>query len=147
MALTVLHSPETFSAILTLEGSQQQGVGGITLLTLSDAEDSLHFLLLFRGLLEPRSGGKQSGGKCVRRRGDVYFSEMLTCSAVVEPAQVPLRLQILHQEQLLRELQANVSTQVRDGLAPAATCSGLLLLPTTPCSVPRNQALLRCCLA
>ncbi|XP_073929724.1 chordin isoform X4 [Castor canadensis] len=75
---------ETFSAILTLEGSQQQGVGGITLLTLSDAEDSLHFLLLFRGLLEPRSG---------------------------EPAQVPLRLQILHQEQLLRELQANVSTQ------------------------------------
>uniref|UniRef100_A0A250Y637 Chordin n=1 Tax=Castor canadensis TaxID=51338 RepID=A0A250Y637_CASCN len=75
---------ETFSAILTLEGSQQQGVGGITLLTLSDTEDSLHFLLLFRGLLEPRSG---------------------------EPAQVPLRLQILHQEQLLRELQANVSTQ------------------------------------
>ncbi|KAM6222797.1 chordin isoform 2-T2 [Rhynchocyon petersi] len=75
---------ETFSAILTLEDSPQQGVGGITLLTLSDTEDSLHFLLLFRGLLEPRSGG---------------------------PAQVPLRLQILHQGQLLRELQANASTQ------------------------------------
>ncbi|XP_054337008.1 chordin isoform X2 [Pongo pygmaeus] len=75
---------ETFSAILTLEGPPQQGVGGITLLTLSDTEDSLHFLLLFRGLLEPRSGG-------------------LT--------QVPLRLQILHQGQLLRELQANVSAQ------------------------------------
>lgn len=54
----VLPPPETFSAILTLEGSPQQGVGGITLLTLSDTEDSLHFLLLFRGLLEPRSGGK-----------------------------------------------------------------------------------------
>ncbi|XP_053513830.1 chordin isoform X1 [Artibeus jamaicensis] len=75
---------ETFSAILTLEGNPQQGIGGITLLTLSDTEDSLHFLLLFRGLLEPRSG---------------------------RPAQVPLRLQILHQGQLLRELQANASAQ------------------------------------
>uniref|UniRef100_A0A2K6S8T3 Chordin n=1 Tax=Saimiri boliviensis boliviensis TaxID=39432 RepID=A0A2K6S8T3_SAIBB len=75
---------ETFSAILTVEGPPQQGVGGITLLTLSDTEDSLHFLLLFRGLLEPRSGGR---------------------------TQVPLRLQILHQGQLLRELQANVSAQ------------------------------------
>ncbi|XP_023606274.1 chordin [Myotis lucifugus] len=75
---------ETFSAILTLEGTPQQGIGGITLLTLSDTEDSLHFLLLFRGLLESRSGG---------------------------PAQVPLRLQILHQGQLLRELQANASAQ------------------------------------
>ncbi|XP_031219340.1 chordin isoform X5 [Mastomys coucha] len=71
---------ETFSAILTLEDPQQQGVGGIALLTLSDTEDSLHFLLLFRGLL---------GGL----------------------AQVPLRLQILHQGQLLRELQANTSAQ------------------------------------
>ncbi|XP_070262767.1 chordin isoform X3 [Myotis yumanensis] len=75
---------ETFSAILTVEGTPQQGIGGITLLTLSDTEDSLHFLLLFRGLLESRSGG---------------------------PAQVPLRLQILHQGQLLQELQANASAQ------------------------------------
>ncbi|EPY82355.1 chordin [Camelus ferus] len=75
---------ETFSAILTLEGPPQQGTGGIALLTLSDTEDSLHFLLLFRGLLESRSGG---------------------------PAQVPLRLQILHQGKLLRELQANASAQ------------------------------------
>ncbi|XP_048203221.1 chordin isoform X2 [Perognathus longimembris pacificus] len=75
---------ETFSAILTLEGSQQEGTGGIALLTLSDAEDSLHFLLLFRGLLGPRTGA---------------------------PAQIPVRLQILHQGQLLRELEANVSAQ------------------------------------
>ncbi|XP_030889251.1 chordin [Leptonychotes weddellii] len=75
---------ETFSAILTLEGPPQPGIGGIALLTLSDTEDSLHFLLLFRGLLESRSGG---------------------------PAQVSLRLQILHQGQLLRELQANASVQ------------------------------------
>ncbi|XP_045152347.1 chordin [Echinops telfairi] len=75
---------ETFSAILTLEDPPQQGVGAITLLTLSDTENSLHFLLLFRGLLEARSGG---------------------------PVQVPLQLQILHQGQLLRELQANASSQ------------------------------------
>uniref|UniRef100_A0A5F9CJQ6 Chordin n=1 Tax=Oryctolagus cuniculus TaxID=9986 RepID=A0A5F9CJQ6_RABIT len=75
---------ETFSAILTLEGPQQPGVGGVTLLTLSDTEDSLHFLLLFRGLLDPRNGGL---------------------------SRVPLRLQILHQGQLLRELQANGSAQ------------------------------------
>uniref|UniRef100_A0A8C0A3Q0 Chordin n=1 Tax=Bos mutus grunniens TaxID=30521 RepID=A0A8C0A3Q0_BOSMU len=71
---------ETFSAILTLEGPPQPGIGGIALLTLSDTEDSLHFLLLFRGLLESRT-------------------------------QVPLRLQILHQGKLLRELQANASAQ------------------------------------
>uniref|UniRef100_A0A4W2D8F1 Chordin n=1 Tax=Bos indicus x Bos taurus TaxID=30522 RepID=A0A4W2D8F1_BOBOX len=75
---------ETFSAILTLEGPPQPGIGGIALLTLSDTEDSLNFLLLFRGLLESRSGG---------------------------PAHVPLRLQILHQGKLLRELQANASAQ------------------------------------
>ncbi|XP_051047127.1 chordin isoform X2 [Phodopus roborovskii] len=75
---------ETFSAILTLEGPQHRGVGGIALLTLSDTEDSLHFLLLFRGLLGPRDEG---------------------------PAQVPLRLQILHQGQPLRELQANTSAE------------------------------------
>ncbi|XP_037662342.1 chordin isoform X3 [Choloepus didactylus] len=79
-----LPPPETFSAILTLEGPPQPGVGGITLLTLSDTEDSLHFLLLFRGLLDSNSGG---------------------------PAQVPLRLQILHHGQLLREFQANASAQ------------------------------------
>ncbi|XP_023556515.1 chordin isoform X1 [Octodon degus] len=75
---------ETFSATLTLEGPQQQGAGGIAVLTLSDTEDSLHFLLLFRGLLEPVNAG---------------------------PAKVPVRLQILHEGQLLRELQANTSAQ------------------------------------
>lgn len=59
----VLPPPETFSAILTVEDNTQQGIGGITLLTLSDTEDSLHFLLLFRGLLESRSGGKWDMGR------------------------------------------------------------------------------------
>ncbi|XP_060028066.1 chordin isoform X3 [Erinaceus europaeus] len=75
---------ETFSAILTLEEGPQLGVGGIALLALSDTEDSLHFLLLSGGLLEAGSRG---------------------------PAPVALHLQLLHQGQLLRELQANASTQ------------------------------------
>ncbi|KAM4862645.1 chordin isoform 1-T1 [Urocitellus parryii] len=102
---------ETFSAILTLEGLQPQGVGGITLLTLSDTEDSLHFLLLFRGLLEPKSVGK-CGGESVREgREGTYLLEMSTCMPITGATQVPLRLQILHQGQLLRELQANASAQ------------------------------------
>ncbi|XP_044540099.1 chordin-like, partial [Gracilinanus agilis] len=73
---------ETFSAILTLEGPPQANTGGIALLTLSDTEDSLHFLLLSQGLLDSRSDGS---------------------------FHTALRLQIRHQDQLLRELQANVS--------------------------------------
>lgn len=126
----VLPLPETFSAILTLEGTPQQGIGGITLLTLSDTEDSLHFLLLFRGLLESRSGGKWDMGRaCEKGRESTWLSAVSTCTIVSGPAQVPLRLQILHQGQLLRELQANASAQVSEGLAFVASCSGLLLLP------------------
>ncbi|XP_020861444.1 chordin isoform X1 [Phascolarctos cinereus] len=75
---------ETFSAILTLEGPPQANTGGIALLTLSDTEDSLHFLLLSQGLLDSKNGGS---------------------------FHTPLRLQIQHEDQLLRELQANVSAQ------------------------------------
>ena len=52
---------------------------------------------------------------------------MLTCAALAGPAQVPLKLQILHQGQPLRELQANTSAQVREGLTLAAACPGLWL--------------------
>ncbi|XP_016862880.1 chordin isoform X4 [Homo sapiens] len=102
---------ETFSAILTLEGPPQQGVGGITLLTLSDTEDSLHFLLLFRGLLEPRSGGKWDGGKTREKVRESTCLRKAHMCGLAGLTQVPLRLQILHQGQLLRELQANVSAQ------------------------------------
>lgn len=56
-------------------------------------------------------------------------SEASTRVAIAGPAQVSLRLQILHQGQLLRELQANASVQVSEALALAATCPGLLLHP------------------
>ncbi|XP_011889819.1 PREDICTED: chordin isoform X6 [Cercocebus atys] len=102
---------ETFSAILTLEGSPEQGIGGITLLTLSDTEDSLHFLLLFRGLLEPRSGGKWDAGKTREKVRESTCLRKTHMCGLAGLTQVPLRLQILHQGQLLRELQANVSAQ------------------------------------
>uniref|UniRef100_A0A8C4RV84 Chordin n=1 Tax=Erpetoichthys calabaricus TaxID=27687 RepID=A0A8C4RV84_ERPCA len=44
---------ETFSSILTSE-SMHAGMGGIALLTLSDVENNLHFILIFEGLLEKR---------------------------------------------------------------------------------------------
>lgn len=75
MAVMVLHSPETFSAILTLEDPLQRGVGGIALLTLSDTEDALHFLLLFRGLL-----GGESWGRCTYVRVLGRFLTSQKCS-------------------------------------------------------------------
>ena len=63
------------------------------------------------------------------RRQNTCLSEASIRMAVAGPSQVPLRLQILHQGQLLRELYANASVQVSEGLALAATCSGLLLPP------------------
>ncbi|XP_066203570.1 chordin isoform X2 [Saccopteryx leptura] len=103
---------ETFSAILTLDDTPQQGIGGIALLTLSDTEDSLHFLLLFRGLLESRSGGKRDMGRVYEEsRESTLLSKMSTCTIIAGPDQVPLKLQILHQGQLLREVQANASVQ------------------------------------
>lgn len=61
---------------------------------------------------------------CMKYREDAHLSEMLTCTALAGPAQVPLKLQILHQGQPLRELQANSSAQVREGLNLAAACPG-----------------------
>lgn len=78
-------------------------------------------------------------------REGAHLSEMLTQAALAGLAHVPLKLQILHQGQLLRELQANASAQVREGLHLVATSSDLLLLPTTFCSAHRSQVLLRCC--
>lgn len=63
----------------------------------------------------------------MKYREGTHLSEMLTCAALAGPAQVPLKLQILHQGQPLRELQANSSAQVREGLNLAAACPGLWL--------------------
>ncbi|XP_077204361.1 chordin isoform X1 [Paroedura picta] len=78
---------ETFSAILTSVDPTHLGMGGIAMLTLSDTENNLHFVLVTKGLLE--STDRKSPG-------------------------LPLRVQILHQDRVLREVSANVSLQDQD---------------------------------
>uniref|UniRef100_A0A8D2L5L3 Chordin n=1 Tax=Varanus komodoensis TaxID=61221 RepID=A0A8D2L5L3_VARKO len=78
---------ETFSALLTSADPTHLGVGGIAMLTLSDTENNLHFVLLTKGLLEPAEKGSPW---------------------------LPLRLQILHQDKVLREVLANVTLQDSD---------------------------------
>ncbi|CAI5775985.1 chordin isoform X1 [Podarcis lilfordi] len=78
---------ETFSAILTSVDATHLGMGGIAMLTLSDAENNLHFVLVTKGLLEP-----------VEKKS----------------SWLPLRVQILHQDRVLREVLANVSWQDPD---------------------------------
>uniref|UniRef100_A0A8C3JPE4 Chordin n=1 Tax=Calidris pygmaea TaxID=425635 RepID=A0A8C3JPE4_9CHAR len=78
---------ETFGAILTSPDPTHLGAGGMAMLTLSDTENNLHFILMARGLLEPGAG---------------------------ESPWVPLRVRILHQGQTLREIRANISREDPD---------------------------------
>nr|XP_033815144.1 chordin isoform X2 [Geotrypetes seraphini] len=78
---------ETFSALLKPVDTGLLGIGGIAMLALSDVEDSLHFVLMSKGLLD-RAGKSHSS--------------------------VPLRIQILHQKHLLREVRASVKAEESD---------------------------------
>nr|XP_025950552.1 chordin isoform X1 [Dromaius novaehollandiae] len=78
---------ETFGAILTSVDPAHLGAGGMAMLTLSDTEDNLHFILMARGLLEPGAG---------------------------ELPWVPLRVRILHQGRVLREVHANITVEDPD---------------------------------
>uniref|UniRef100_A0A8C6XT77 Chordin n=1 Tax=Naja naja TaxID=35670 RepID=A0A8C6XT77_NAJNA len=78
---------ETFSAILTSMDPTHLNMGGITMLTLSDTENNVHFVLVTKGFLA--SADKKSN-------------------------LVPLRVQILHQDNVLRQVLANVTLQDPD---------------------------------
>ncbi|RMC02011.1 hypothetical protein DUI87_21173 [Hirundo rustica rustica] len=78
---------ETFGAILTSLDPLHLGAGGMAMLTLSDTENNLHFILMARGLLEP--GARESPW-------------------------VPLRVRILHQDQTLREVHTNITVEDPD---------------------------------
>ncbi|XP_038039621.1 chordin isoform X1 [Anas platyrhynchos] len=80
---------ETFGAILTSSDPAHLGAGGMAMLTLSDTENNLHFILMARGLLEPGAGGEESPW-------------------------VPLRVRILHQGRTLREVRANITVEDPD---------------------------------
>ncbi|XP_069474887.1 chordin isoform X2 [Ambystoma mexicanum] len=78
---------ETFSAILTPEDPELPGLGGIAMMTLSDVEDNLHFILMSKGLLDRAGKGR---------------------------AMIPVQLRILHQNHVLREMNANITAQDQD---------------------------------
>ncbi|XP_026545526.1 chordin [Notechis scutatus] len=78
---------ETFSAILTSVDPTHLNMGGIAMLTLSDTENNLHFVLVTKGFL---------------------------ASADKKSDRIPLRVQILHQDNVLRQVLANVTLQDPD---------------------------------
>lgn len=57
---------ETFGAILTSLDPLHWGAGGMAMLTLSDTENKLHFILMARGLLEPGARGESWQGRVER---------------------------------------------------------------------------------
>ena len=57
---------ETFSSTLTSE-EEHSGMGGIAMLTLSDTENNLHFVLILQGLIQHRERGER--GRERRREG------------------------------------------------------------------------------
>lgn len=48
---------ETFSSTLTSE-EENAGMGGIAMLTLSDTENNLHFILILQGLIKHKEEGE-----------------------------------------------------------------------------------------
>uniref|UniRef100_A0A672N067 Chordin n=1 Tax=Sinocyclocheilus grahami TaxID=75366 RepID=A0A672N067_SINGR len=75
---------ETFSAILTSD-EVHSGMGGIAMLTLSDTENNLHFILILQGLVPHGTSVK-----------------------------VPVRVKLLYRQHLLREIRANISADDSD---------------------------------
>ncbi|XP_016111964.1 chordin-like [Sinocyclocheilus grahami] len=76
---------ETFSAILTSD-EVHSGMGGIAMLTLSDTENNLHFILILQGLVPHGSSS----------------------------VKVPVRVKLLYRQHLLREIRANISADDSD---------------------------------
>ncbi|XP_056468185.1 chordin [Gadus chalcogrammus] len=77
---------ETFSSILTTE-EPTQGMGGIAMLTLSDTENNLHFILILQGLLTHTH---------------------------TDPPLVPIKVQLLYRQHVLREIRANITAHDPD---------------------------------
>ncbi|XP_067851344.1 chordin [Heptranchias perlo] len=78
---------ETFSSVLTSTDLDRSGLGGIAMLTLSDVENNLHFIIMFAGLLKKTEKDRSL---------------------------VPVRVQLLYRNRPLREVRANVTTNDYD---------------------------------
>uniref|UniRef100_A0A147AAR9 Chordin n=1 Tax=Fundulus heteroclitus TaxID=8078 RepID=A0A147AAR9_FUNHE len=77
---------ETFSSMLTSE-EENAGMGGIAMLTLSDSENNLHFILILQGLIRHKDK---------------------------EPVLVPIRVQLVYRQHVLREIRANITSNDPD---------------------------------
>lgn len=77
---------ETFSSILTSE-EENSGMGGIAMLTLSDTENNLHFILILQGLIKHKGR---------------------------DPLVVPIKVQLVYRQHVLREIRANITSHDPD---------------------------------
>uniref|UniRef100_A0A7N6AH79 Chordin n=1 Tax=Anabas testudineus TaxID=64144 RepID=A0A7N6AH79_ANATE len=77
---------ETFSSTLTSE-DENSGMGGIAMLTLSDTESNLHFILILQGLIRHKQK---------------------------EPFVVPIRVELVYRQHILREILANITSHDPD---------------------------------
>uniref|UniRef100_A0A3Q3FU86 Chordin n=1 Tax=Labrus bergylta TaxID=56723 RepID=A0A3Q3FU86_9LABR len=78
---------ETFSSTLTSQEEENSGMGGIAMLTLSDTENNLHFILILQGLVRHTES---------------------------EPLLVPIRVQLVYRQHVLREIRANITSHDPD---------------------------------
>ncbi|KAM9315871.1 chordin-like [Gastrophryne carolinensis] len=85
---------ESFSALLTPENPEETMERGLAMLTLSDVDDNLHFILMLRGI--------QGGGR-----------EM-----------IPITVQIIHHNHVIREIYANITIQEPDFAEVLSDLSG-----------------------
>lgn len=71
-------SAETFSSTLTSE-EENSGMGGIAMLTLSDTENNLHFILILQGLIKHKDKGEtERRGAQERKDKEMCFGMILS---------------------------------------------------------------------
>lgn len=109
-------SAETFSSTLTSD-NEHSGMGGIAMLTLSDTENNLHFILILQGLIkrtEKGGRGQRSPPAVDQKQAEscVGTASALNWSVSAEPHVVPIRVQLVYRQHILREIRANITSHV-----------------------------------
>lgn len=115
-------SAETFSSTLTSD-NEHAGMGGIAMLTLSDTENNLHFILILQGLVKRKDKGGR--GQRAPRHAGRRSKTTLNCSVSAEPHVVPIRVQLVYRQHVLREIRANITSHVsKDAGSHESTVAG-----------------------
>lgn len=99
-------------------------MGGIAMLTLSDTENNLHFILILQGLIKHKAKGEAGRrGQTAKKHpvdekqlepgdGISAAAPVLNWSLSTEPHVVPIRVQLVYRQHILREIQANITSHV-----------------------------------